>query len=228
MVYTPSGSYLELHFTLNEYEFKADEILQYAWDYAKQESHCRYGFTNEFFVFYHIAHIARHIYTGGCGLRPFIDFKIILDCFEFDKSALVDLLNKAELADFYNAATELTKMWFEGDNGSDICKELENYILNSGIYGNMENKIAVINEKNASRSKYIIDIIFPSKKSMAKKYPVIEKAPVLLPFMYVVRWISSLFRGTYKQILKVFSSSRKVTTDKQQKVAELFSNLGLK
>ena len=228
MLTTQSGSYLELHFTLNEYEFKPDELLKEAWSYAKKSENCRWDFTNEFFIFYHIAHIARHIYTGGCGIRPFIDLKIILNSFEYDSIVLNELLEKADLCEFYKVACDLTKMWFENIEGTEVCIELESYVLNSGIYGNLENKIAVVNQKNGNRAKYILDIIFLSKKGMKKKYPILIKIPVLLPVMHVVRWMSSLVRGTHVQIFKNFSASKNVTKDKQQSVEKLFSNLGLK
>jgi len=228
MVSTPAGTYLELHFTLNEYEFKADETLKKAWEYASVTMNFRYDFSAEFFVFYHIAHIARHVYTGGCGIRPFVDLKIILEQFEFDNAYLTDLLEKAGLATFYDAAKDLVKMWFDGKEGSKLALSLEDYILESGIYGNVENKIAVINEKNGNKSKYILSIFFPSYKAMKKRFPILNKLPILLPFLHVVRWIEAIFKGRQYTALNLVTSAKNVTSEKQRKINLLLNNLGLK
>lgn len=228
MLSTPAGTYLELHFTLNEYEFSADEILKNAWDYASVTCDCRYDFSAEFFIFYHIAHIARHVYTGGCGIRPFVDLKIILDNFEFDNSKLTDLLEKAGLTTFYDTAKRLAKMWFEGYESTELALTLENYILQSGIYGNVENKIAVINEKNGNKAKYIMSIIFPSLKSLKKKYTILNKAPFLLPFVHVYRWFASFFKGSYKGILRIFKTSGNLSDAKQNEIGNLLKSLDLK
>ncbi len=227
MLSTSAGTYIELHFSLNEYEFKADEIMQDAWHYAEKCQGYRYDFTKEFFVFYHIAHIARHMYTGGCGIRPFVDFKIIEDSFEYDKDKLLNLLERANLKTFYTQMVTLVKMWFEGVTGTELAIELENYILSSGIYGKLENKIAVINDKNKDGKKYARSIIFPSRDAMTNKYPVLNKAPVLLPIMYVVRWISSVFTGSSKAAYRVLRASNKLTNKKQSEVVSLLNSLGL-
>ena len=228
MLSTPAGTYLELHFTLNEYEFKADELLNDAWEYADSTAGYRYDFENEFFIFYHIAHIARHMYTGGCGLRPFIDLKIILDNFKYGEIILNEMLKKSDLMVFYQNVLCMISSWLSGKEKTKVASELENYIFSSGIYGNMENKIAVINEKNGSKSKYMVSIFFPSYKAMKKRFTILNKLPVLLPFLYVVRWIESIFKGRFVNALNLVTSARNVTSEKQRKVNLLLNDLGLK
>lgn len=45
------------------------------------------------------------------------------------------------------------------------------------------------------RSRKIRQMIFPSLDTMKMRYPVLEKAPVLLPIMWPVRWVTAaMFR----------------------------------
>lgn len=228
MLSSPANVYIELHYTLNEYEFAADEILKNAWDYAKPINGLEYEFDTYFFVFYHLAHIARHMYTGGCGIRPFADLCIILRRMDFAFDKLNELLRQSGLERFAESAFNLTNYWF-GDNQdiSQVETELQNYILKSGIYGNLKNKITVINEKNGNKSTYIRKIIFPPMEIMKKKYHILNTTPYLLPAMYVYRWIESLFKGSYRMSFKYLAVSKSITAEKQNEVAKLMKNLDL-
>jgi hypothetical protein len=227
MLMTPAQSYIELHYTLNEYEFEADNILKNAWDYTQKKTEYEYEFIPHFFVFYQISHIARHMYTGGCGIRAFLDLKIIFDRMEFDKEALKCLLEKASLAKFFDTTMRLVNLWFgNSEDISDELKEYEMYILKSGIYGNLTNKLSVINEKRGNRN-HVKSVLFPPYRVMAEKYSVLNKMPYLLPFMYLIRGVQAVFKGKKSTGFSVIKASRAVTEDKQNEVTTLLKNLEL-
>ena len=228
MLSSPSGTIIELHYTLNEYEFAADEVLNNAWDYAEKKAEYEYQFDTAFFTFYLVSHIARHMYTGGCGIRPFLDLKLVFEKMEFDKDNFNDLINKTSLTKFCDMALNLAELWFgECDDKNDDLQDFANYVLNAGIYGNMTNKISVINEKANSKTKYVRSIFFPSYNAMAERYTVLKNAPYLLPVMYVSRWIEAVFKGRTSKGVQYLKASSAVNGDKQKEVTDLLKNLEL-
>ena len=71
------GVHVELHFALVEERRArgAYAILSRVWDYAAPREGCRFNcvLADEFFYFYHMAHMAKHFAGGGCGVRSFLD-----------------------------------------------------------------------------------------------------------------------------------------------------------
>ena len=77
---SPSEVTIELHFSLEEGVENLDNLLLDAWNYAtlKGEKTHQYQFSNEFLIAHHVCHMAYHFINGGCGIKPFIDLKILL------------------------------------------------------------------------------------------------------------------------------------------------------
>lgn len=223
---SPSGVNVEIHFRLSDHG-EYESVLNKMWDYAHLSHECDYKHEHDdtFFMFYHIAHMARHVKSGGCGIRPFIDLHILNQKHSYDDILLEQMLEDSGLKKFYDVVLETSKVWFE--TGVDTPKSIlmENYIFDAGQYGSKENVIATTNHKNGNRSKYIINIFLPSYKSMCNMYPSLKKCPVLLPFVHIYRWFASLFKGTYKRAISLFTVSGRISRQKQKDVAELFSLL---
>ncbi|MFX7845188.1 nucleotidyltransferase family protein, partial [Acinetobacter baumannii] len=78
----PSGQHIELHFNLIEdHRIKgASAILNRVWDAAVPCGGWTYQYEmpDELFYFYHIAHMAKHVENGGCGIRPFLDIWVLM------------------------------------------------------------------------------------------------------------------------------------------------------
>ena len=77
---TPGKVHLELHYSLNQGERMEaiNAILDMVWVCSspfKESPYC-FQMSNDMFVFYHIAHMAKHFIAGGCGIRSFIDLYI--------------------------------------------------------------------------------------------------------------------------------------------------------
>ena len=104
---SPTGVHFELHHSLTqEGNFKkVNKILKHTWDYTVDglENSYRKNLTNEMFIFYHVAHMAKHLVRGGCGIRPFIDLWVINRKMSFNPEILENLLREAELLKFYQA-----------------------------------------------------------------------------------------------------------------------------
>ena len=76
-LYSPRGFHIELHYSLIE-EGRANKsaaVLENVWNMVTVRNDWEYFYEmpDDLFYFYHIAHMAKHFETGGCGIRPFID-----------------------------------------------------------------------------------------------------------------------------------------------------------
>lgn len=189
-----SGSKMntELHFSLVEQDSKYAYLLDNVWDNARRKNGNRYDLLPEFFVLYHIAHMATHMHDGGCGIRPFIDLYLYKTKIGYDELAVKSQLDT--LSDFYEAVTRLISVWFENKEHTEVTSLLEEFIVSGGSYGTRENMASAKQEKG--RGKYILSRIFMPKASLAKIYPQIEKRPYLIPFYQVKRWFKLLNRET--------------------------------
>ena len=78
-LFSLGGIHLELHYNLKEKRQNLDELLGKVWDYAVNTKEGKYFKLQspEFYIFYHIAHMANHFLRGGCGIRTFIDLYFI-------------------------------------------------------------------------------------------------------------------------------------------------------
>jgi len=93
--------------------------------------------------------------------------------------------------------------WFADAQPDEATELITATIFHSGVYGTHETRLlsdAVKTSKSAgtakqARRKKFWEAVLPTYKQMCNRYPVLKKAPVLLPFMWVVRWFTALFGG---------------------------------
>ncbi len=225
---SPSDVHLELHFELIEDDFfskTAIEIMNNAWQYASAEKGCsEHTFSNEFFMFFHIAHMAKHFSVGGCGIRPFIDLWLLFRS-KKHKSNDIQLIKDGCLEDFYNASLRLSDVWFSSEPHDDVTLSMEKYLLGAGVYGSTENRVAFGKEKSGSVFSYMMSRIFLPYAMMKKQHPILKKVPLLLPFFHILRWLRIVFSGRLKKGVKELTLSSKSL--EHEKISELMKSLGI-
>ena len=89
-------------------------------------------------------------------------------------------------------------MWFKSGEGDEMTDFITAKIFGSGTYGTAQGHLnaEAVRTQNTGKhvkGKKIFSLIFPSYKGMREKYTILKKAPILLPFMWVVRWIEMIF-----------------------------------
>ena len=227
---SPSGLKAEIHFTLLERDYKQRYILDDVWNYAKPidiEKH-QHVLTNEFFIFYHISHISKHLLHGGCGIRQFLDLLLINEKLSCDKEVLDDMLETAGLSEFSKVASDISKVWFSGETPVKLPDGIEEYIMDGGSYGNFENNIAIDkSERGKSKFKIILERVFASRQTIKNLYPKAEKYPVLIPYYEVVRWCRIIFKDRIKHQSKMIKAIVNTSDQKQAYVDELMKKIGL-
>ncbi len=232
-LYAPSGLHVELHFDLIESGFfpEAAAILADVWRYASPVCVGSYTLclSDEAFYFYHIAHMAKHFsFTGGCGVRPFLDLYVLYREGKCGGDAeRARLLSSGGLALFEEAAVGLMRVWMMECEPTALTSSLSDFVLTGGTYGITRNRVAAERGRGKSRFRYLLARLFPPLSSMRFRFPVLKRAPILLPLCYFLRLLSPLWSGRYRRLLREARTSGSITEQESAEVGELLLELGL-
>lgn len=227
----PGGEHIELHFDLVE-EGRANAastVLSHVWETAKKRPghDFWYEMTDELFYFYHIAHMAKHVQTGGCGIRPFVDLWI-LDRLEHTPQSRDALLEKGGLLGFANVARKLSRVWLEGEAEDAVTRNFQHFLFTGGVYGSSENRVALKQGSSGSRLKYLLSRLFAPYEKLKGYYPILEKYPWLLPVMQVRRWLMLLDPSVAGMARNELAVSHKLDDTKADSMKVLMDQLCLK
>ncbi len=230
-VLSTENIYVELHYTLLEESFEQhfSQVLDMVWQYAKpaEDGKYLYELDDAMFYFYHIAHMAKHFQQGGCGLRPFIDFKLIeinKNCHSNETKAL---LQKGGLLNFEKAVRALSDVWFSGEAHSKLTRIMEDYILLGGTFGSPSTVFLSNQHKSGGRKKYMLSRVFIPYEDLKKQYPIIERYKFLTPFCEICRLFSLVF-GKKREFRKYYIEEvYDKSTESVDSIDYLFESVGL-
>lgn len=222
---SPTRVHLELHFTLRENMESLDRVLDRVWDFAVQGGSCCYSLTKEFFVFQAFAHMSYHFLSGGCGLRALADIWVMERKMDCSYTASEGLLKEAGIFQFAKEMTNLSLACFDGGASDPFMEQLLAYIISGGSYGTVQNKIAVRKSQSGGTAGYVVRRLFPPLPTMKQIYPVLDRAPVLLPFCWVARWFSKLFAGRGRKAIREVQVSQGVLTAQTEEIQKIRTRL---
>ena len=159
---------------------------------SSNNGHC-FKMNSEDFYAYEVAHLYKHHYGGGTGIRSIIDFYLINTKIlpMLDVKRIKSHLKELEMDNYSEEIAAMAEKWFKYEDYSSFS-ELEMYILWSGTYGTNENKIANKLE-TSSKSEFIRTRFFPPITTMYELFPKLQKHPYLLPFYYIFRFFRGFF-----------------------------------
>ena len=230
-LFSPSNIHIELHYDLIEKGTanEAASILRSIWRVAQVKDGFAYWYEmpDEVYYFYHIAHMAKHFEIGGCGIRPFIDLWILDNRQEVDQSKRDNLLDRGGLLKFAEAARKLSRIWFEEAEYDSLSRQMEEYLLLSGLYGSNANRVAVQQQKKGGRLRYALSRIFLPYDIIKFHYPVLQKHRWLIPVMEVYRWCKLLFCGHLKRAARELRYNSHISDEKAKSIREFLENIGL-
>lgn len=229
--WTQSGSNIEIHHSLIEDEKvnNIDFILNQVWERTTphKDSSYWYDMSDEMFYFYHIAHMAKHLLFGGCGIKSFIDLWLLDNIEEVDLTKRNELLKQGNLLKFVQTAQILSNFWLQNAEMDSTVKQLEEYVLSGGVYGTDKNRIIIQQQKHGGRIKYIISKIFLPYEQLKFQYPILNKYRWLTPIVEIVRWLGLIFGGKAKQNMKELKSTRNVSVKENSNPEDFLKNIGL-
>ena len=120
----------------------------------------------------------------------------------------------------------LSDIWFSGAEHTDITRTMQDYILGAAIYGNLENRIAIIQAKKGGRLGYIMSRIFLPYSKLKKMYPRLEKYPILLPFYEVKRWLGYFARRGTSSAVSEIRINKNISNEKIKELVSMCNELG--
>ena len=228
-LFLSGNTHLELHHTIKESLQSMDCVLEQVWDhvYQSDEDTCQYLQTNEYLMFHIIAHTAYHFLNGGCGIRPIIDWWLLREHLRYNSEKLDELLQIANLKAFETQMTALSDVWFSNETHTPLTQEMENYILGAGVYGSLENHVAIFSGHANGRLRYFFKRVFPPYRLLKSTYPILKKYPILYPFYTVKRWFRILFGKNRSKALKETKYTTTISDEKTRHLTQLCEDLDL-
>ncbi len=228
---------IELHRQLMSDSIGYSKYYQDIWQFVHQIDGYvyQYKMTDEDYYIYMIAHIAKHFFLGGAGIRNIIDIYVYMNAYENSLNWIYisSELEKMELNKFERSLFSLMNYWFRVGNNNEEIELLEEYIMDSTTYGTRKN-MAIINMFNgyelnrklqASKWKYIILSLFPPYKHMTQRNRILKKIPILLPWFWFTRLLKAVFKVKNKKMrMKAVDSITKEDIEKYEKMKGNVSN----
>lgn len=162
------------------------------------DSGCRVKYTDEDFFVFMAAHLAKHYFLGGTGLRSLADIWLFSRKKPgLDMDYIFAELKKIRLDEFIKVIIGVNGVLFDGKAPDETQKSVISYILGSGTYGTAENRCAE-QVKNRSKLRFLLGRLFPDRRFMAINYPAVDKCVLLLPLFWAVRLVSIFIKKGYK------------------------------
>lgn len=230
-IYTPSNVHVELHFGLvaeRESQFVA-QVLDDVWELSTVREGRVYGRTmlDEMFYFYHISHMAKHFLASGCGVRPFIDLWLMDNAKTNNDQKRREILERGQLIKFYKEIKKVADAWMNNTTNDSLGREIEEYVLQSGVYGTGENWVFYYQHKSGGKFRYALSRIFLSHQNLSRQFPILVKHKWLNPFFQIVRWFKILFSGGAKRSVNELKEIKNRPNEQVKQRENMMKELGL-
>jgi hypothetical protein len=222
---------VEMHYSLSEQNVTIKNYYSDVFARCATEDNVRYDFSNEDFYVYFFVHAAKHFTSGGFGIRTVLDIYMMKTKLEFDQEYLKTELEKLNLYKFARAIEKLALAWFGDGEIDEETKAVGDFVLNNSTYGKSEYLATIKGGGHKTKGKgikfkFLLNTLFPPYKSMKNVYPILKKAPILLPFAWVYKWFDVLFRR--KERFKVaVNNMQSIDNDRVTEVNKVFDITGL-
>ena len=198
---SPTKVHVEVHWCLFDQNADHKQYVYFKDNFkATLKAGCQYTyeFSIEDFYVYMIAHMSKHFFETGCGIRNLLDIYVYRNKLgdKMDKAYVEEELSKCGIKDFDDHMTELAYIWMDDKECPEFFENLFAYMVDSGIYGKSENGVwgQLAKEVNKDNANCKIRYYFPSFEFMKEKYPWLAKMPVLLPAAWVCRGVTGVFK----------------------------------
>lgn len=228
-LYSENGVHLELHFLLVEKNkvSRAEEPLADIWQQAHPVARGAFEYQMDpaFVYYYHIAHMAKHMAAGGCGIRPVLDLALLRRKLSVNEERKQALLATGGLATFERVCLELTDCWFGDAPYTPLAYRLSAYITKGGVYGSMHNRIA-IQKKTPGKAQYFFSRIWIPYTDLVSLYPA-AKHRILVPFFQLRRLGTRMFSKSFFRAVKETRAIRRLSDEDCAEAQSLMQELEL-
>lgn len=225
---------VELHIRLTAEEHCP--VLDTVWERAVVQEDGHFHLSNEDCYLFLIYHAAKHVILGGIGLRYIMDLWVLLNHFArhsipIQREQVTEGLNQLGLTSFAAYSEQLAADWFgapamslaAATGDAEAMHLWRECVLSSGAFGgavsSYQNQLAGLSALPLAIAK-----IFPARKQMEIRYPVLRQKHWLLPKFWIVRLWEKLWGG--EALIGVHALSSISPTEREQR-RYLLAHLGL-
>ncbi len=219
--------HIEPHFSLTDPQGNHARYYANIWDRLKTEDGVRYRFTNEDLYVYTLLHAYKHFFAGGSGARSVMDAWLWKKAHPtMDGVYLSSAYDTLGLTRFVAQFERLGRVWFGGERGDADTELLTGFLLAGGAYGTKQQAASMDAAKSGrtrgARFRYLWHRMFLPYKLMRLQYPVLHRVPVLLPFLWVVRWFRLLFSRDRDNLKSTLHAAGKMTKEETEEVRRVW------
>jgi hypothetical protein len=226
-LHSKTGVHLELHFNILEHSMPMDGVLSRVWEHAVLREGYTYVQDGAFLLFHTVAHMAYHFSHGGCGIKPFMDLKLLHDQAGFEKEVFSSLCREAGLEEFYEQAYLLAEVWFGKGTHTALTLQMEQYLLRGGVYGSTENHVALERQRAGGKLRYALKRIWMPKEQLKMRYPNMKKSALLIPWYQLRRWVETVCGGRLKHAAGEMKANSRLPETASQVTDSMMKELGL-
>lgn len=171
-----------------------------AWEHAEPDEGLRRRPTADFHFIYIICHLAKHLYSGGAGLRMYLDAALFVRRFDslLDWNAIRNEFATLRLDKFFDTVMNACRCWFGTETMCPLPEpnekrlmELLSYTLSSDLFGHSRDHAIVQlrneGEQSSARGKALLRELFPPASALEPRYTFLRRSRLLLPLAWVVR-----------------------------------------
>lgn len=227
--WTKSRVHVEVHFSLIEEDRlgTCDRPLAAVWEQAQPLNGHEYALPPELTYYYHIAHMAKHMLNGGCGVRAVADTWLLQPDRVAHAAACDALLREGGLYAFASAVEHLAAMWFAEATPDEMTEELAAYVIGGDVYGSNANRVAVQSVKYKSRWHRLWHLVFLPYRELWLRYPSLKNRPWLTPLYQMRRWGRIVTERRVKKQWSKWQVQQIVPEDTRTRTARLLQALEL-
>ena len=191
------------------------------WKLAKICDGTSYSMTDEDQMIFLFTHFAKHYRDKGIGIRHIVDLWVYRkNKPDLDEEYIKSQLKLLGLDRFYENVIKTIGVWFYGEEETNVTEFITQFIFDSGVYGDRHTSILALalkeKKKKVSikkfRKKKLVKAVFVPFKEMRLYYKFLNRAPILLPFMWVYHFFKRLFN---RDKLKLFNEEMKLANERR-------------
>ena len=195
------------------------------WQFVDEKSN---RLTEEGYALNLIGHAVGDLAKSGPGIRYILDLWVYRHRHQPqpDWDAVMDRLRQDGIADAANNLLDLSEYLFGDGAGTEQMKEMTEYILIGGLYGDSTRSTATEAARAGGKGKAVVRQIFRNRTEFENRYPWLCKHPYLLPVAWVLRIIDSLRRNR-NRINSWIADIKNTNTEEIKRQEEKLKRFGL-
>ena len=181
---------LELHTELVDHPERWRPHFAHIWEAASSEDGCEYTMSHEDYYVFFLAHLVKHYAGQGTGIRSILDLWVCRHKIPFDEAVVTARLTELGILEFVRNIEALAEVWFGEGESNPLLDEIAEFIVAGKTFGNrMTGAMA-----KGNKGTYFLRRLFLRRETMEGAYPILKKAPYLLPVCWVHRLGKRVFR----------------------------------